>query len=712
MRRGLTFDRTGFQLDGEDRFLVSGEFHYFRVPREDWRRRMRLFRESLGNCLATYVPWIVHEPEEGDIRFGDVGYRDLTGFLSLAREMDLKVILRPGPYQYSELVNDGLPEWLLRRYPQILARNAAGEVFRDSSVSYLHPVFLEKARRYYRAFAEQVRPFMAENGGPVCMIQVDNEMTGIHLWFDALDCNREAMGIGCPEGRYVRWLKEKYHSVEALNRAYGKQYSAFEEVIPPGSPDRRDAGNCRCARDYTHFYLGTIAEYACLLTSWLREDGLGGPVCHNSANPGMNCLFPETVKAMGSGFLLGSDHYYTLGQSWEQNNPTPQYCIRVLMSCDTLQAMGMPPAVMELPGGSPSDTPPILPEDLMCCYMSNLALGMKGLNYYVYTGGPNVPGTGTTGEVYDYNALVRADGTRKDTFETAAAFWTFLKENAWLQRAHRVVSVQVGFEWDLLRHKHYDYGQTYSGGEIAGFLEHGILYTLMCSRFSPQMRLLDDGLDPSLPLIVPCPSCMSLTAQNAVLDFLDRGGRVLLLPVFPETDSEWQSLDRLSSLIRGASFVHDRRTGPGIEVEGAGTVFGFRRMTVCERLPEGARPVAFDTRSRSVCGFEMPAGKGKLIWFGGVWEMSTFPQAVMLERFLEMLGARSCVSSSNRNVLTTLWEDDAGMRMLFALNPYSGQQSTEMTVFPSMESVDLCLRPMEVRPVRLKRVHAEEGKSP
>ena len=80
----FSFDSLGFQVDGRDQYLVSGEFHYFRVPRQDWKRRMQLFKEAGGNCLATYVPWLIHEPTEGDIRFGDVDNRDLQGFLRLA----------------------------------------------------------------------------------------------------------------------------------------------------------------------------------------------------------------------------------------------------------------------------------------------------------------------------------------------------------------------------------------------------------------------------------------------------------------------------------------------------------------------------------------------------------------------------------------------------------------------------------------------------
>ena len=152
----LNWNTDGFTINGAPAYLVSGEFHYFRVPPQDWARRMRLFREAGGNCLATYVPWMIHEPVEGDIRFGDCPGRDLVRFLETAQSEGLMVILRPGPYQYSELVNDGLPLWLTENYPELLAKNIRGESFRSASVSYLHPLLLEKARRYFRAFAASV----------------------------------------------------------------------------------------------------------------------------------------------------------------------------------------------------------------------------------------------------------------------------------------------------------------------------------------------------------------------------------------------------------------------------------------------------------------------------------------------------------------------------------------------------------------------------
>jgi len=66
----ITFDTRCYRVEGEPIYLYSGEFHYFRVPRRDWVERMRLLKETGGNCVATYVPWLLHEPEEGKFVFG------------------------------------------------------------------------------------------------------------------------------------------------------------------------------------------------------------------------------------------------------------------------------------------------------------------------------------------------------------------------------------------------------------------------------------------------------------------------------------------------------------------------------------------------------------------------------------------------------------------------------------------------------------------
>lgn len=696
---GLEFDHIGFKINGRDEFMVSGEFHYFRVPAEDWKRRMELFKEAGGNCIATYVPWLIHEPEEGNIVFGDIPNRDLARFLETAREVGLQVVLRPGPYQYSELINAGLPDWLLDDYPEVLARDIGGKAFKDFSVSYLHPVFLEKARRYFKAFADVVRPYI---GDPVVMLQTDNELAGIHVWFGSIDYHPTTMGQGTEDGRYPTFLKKKYGTLAAVNESYGIQADCWADIMPVEGGDRSDPAICRRMQDYYDFYCGTMAEYMELLASWLKEDGLDTPICHNSANPGMNSMFTETVDRMGEGFLLGSDHYYTLNHGWRQNNPTPQYAVHVFYSMEQMRLMGMPPSVLEMPGGSPSDTPPILPEDLLACYQTNLAMGMKGVNYYVYTGGPNFPGTGETCEIYDYNAHVRADGTLNPTYESLKTFGKFMRDHSWMQRGGRRGSAVIGFEWKSTRGSETEYRRAgFRRSECWEFLRSGVVYTMMCSKMAPELVNLDGELDVSRPLIVPAPSVMSEAAQKRLIDFVELGGQLLLLGALPEMDEELRPCTLLREYLGNPVLEKPVRAGTVIRHAKYGDVYNMNPLYAVKEMPEGAEALCSAPRCGETVGFYRKCGEGSVRYLACQWQMQTFDQAAFLERLLEEMGAVPCIKSTNRNIFTSLWEDGEGHRLAMILNLYSSPQETEIAVYGPDGSVlreeKIRLKAMEVR---------------
>ena len=136
----LSFDRISWRVGGRRSFLVSGEIHYFRLPRAAWRDRLLSLRDADGTCVATYAPWLMHEPEAG--RYDFAGDLDLEHFLDLCAEVGLHAMVRPGPYQYSELACDGLPQWLCLGHPELRALKLDGTQIRESSMSYLHPGFL------------------------------------------------------------------------------------------------------------------------------------------------------------------------------------------------------------------------------------------------------------------------------------------------------------------------------------------------------------------------------------------------------------------------------------------------------------------------------------------------------------------------------------------------------------------------------------------
>ncbi len=148
-----------FLLNGEKFQILSGAIHYFRIPREYWQDSLYNLKAMGFNTVETYIPWNVHEPEEGRFHFDE--NEDVAAFVKEAQKLGLWVILRPSPFICAEWEFGGLPAWLLR-YPDMKVRTNT-------------PLFLQKVEHYYRALFEQIADLQITRGGPVLMMQVENE---------------------------------------------------------------------------------------------------------------------------------------------------------------------------------------------------------------------------------------------------------------------------------------------------------------------------------------------------------------------------------------------------------------------------------------------------------------------------------------------------------------------------------------------------------
>jgi beta-galactosidase len=708
----LTFDSICYRVAGRPLYLNSGEFHYFRVPRKDWRRRMTLFKEAGGNCLGTYVPWVVHEPEEGQFAFGERPFDQLEAFLQTAADMDLYVMARPGPYQYSELLYAGLPPWLLQKYPQVLSRNHDGTTHRFFSVSYVHPLFLDKARRWFDAVCPILARHDVSRGGPIAFTQIDNEMIGIHVWFGGLDYNPEAMGFGRADGRFARFLQGPYANVDAMNAATGLACKAFAEAPPPNPGGPATPPELRRRRDYLDFYLATVAEYAGTLAGWMRAHGITTPIVHNSASPTLHSIFDETVKALGRDFVLGADHYYSLDQNWPQNNPTPQYARKIFASNEALRVRGFPPTIYELPGGSLSDWPPITPPDALACYLTNVALGMKGHNYYIYTGGRNPPGMGSTGEIYDYGAAVGASGEVRPLYRAVKEFGLFMRRRPWLCEAEAEFDFRAAFdpEWD--RAEYYLKGKgPYALGltDAHEFWSKGLLTTAFCAGLSPTVCALNDdawAADTTTPLAVVAASIMARDKQECLVRFLQRGGRLLIGPVLPEVDEHFAPCTILRDFL-GAGGVTPSGIAPlRLRIAGVRNIYNTGEVFTSPKAPAGAETLGIDEiAGRVVAWRRKAAGGGEAIYLGFRWSHSMRDHEKMLVNLLSELGLRRRIESDQPNVWYRL--RTAGARsMLFAMNLTSAPMEARVRCRPSWSSKWLDtglhrLKPMQVKCVEI-----------
>ncbi len=168
----IRYDGQCLTIDGQDTFIYSGSFHYFRCPKPLWRRRFEKIKAAGFNCVQTYIAWNVHEnvmPKSLD-DYSHVDMTDFEDYLTMAREFGLYVLARPGPYICAEWDTGGFPQWLITKRP----KDYSGLWLRSDE-----PTFMAWSRHWYNAVCPVIarhqitRQPKGKTG--VIMFQVENE---------------------------------------------------------------------------------------------------------------------------------------------------------------------------------------------------------------------------------------------------------------------------------------------------------------------------------------------------------------------------------------------------------------------------------------------------------------------------------------------------------------------------------------------------------
>ena len=162
MGKSFTVGEGSFLLDGKPFVVKAGEVHFPRIPREYWEHRIRMVKAQGMNTICIYVFWNFHEPQPDQFCFE--GQADVRSFVKLCQKHGLYVIVRPGPYCCAEWEMGGLPWWLLKK--------------KDINLRSLDPYFMERVRKFETALAGQLADLQLSKGGPIIMVQVENEFGG------------------------------------------------------------------------------------------------------------------------------------------------------------------------------------------------------------------------------------------------------------------------------------------------------------------------------------------------------------------------------------------------------------------------------------------------------------------------------------------------------------------------------------------------------
>ncbi len=156
----FTLSKEDFLLDGKPFRIISGEMHPARIPREYWLHRILMAKAMGCNTIAVYIFWNYHEQIPGQFDFRS-GNHDIGAFIDLCRKEGLWVLLRPGPYVCAEWDLGGLPSWLLKN---------PGIRLRCMDSIYIHAV-----KKYIDRLSGEIKPRLCTRGGPIIMLQIENE---------------------------------------------------------------------------------------------------------------------------------------------------------------------------------------------------------------------------------------------------------------------------------------------------------------------------------------------------------------------------------------------------------------------------------------------------------------------------------------------------------------------------------------------------------
>jgi beta-galactosidase GanA len=179
-KRKVTWDQHSIFVRGDRIFLFSGEFHPFRLPSPGlWLDVFRKIKAMGFNGVSFYTYWGLLEGKQGHVMTD--GIFSLDEFFAAASEAGIYLIACPGPYINAETAAGGIPGWVLR----------IKGVIRSTSTDYL-----DATENYIATIGKIIADAQITNGGPVILLQPENEYTS---WPGVTDfpeeMNRELMAF-------------------------------------------------------------------------------------------------------------------------------------------------------------------------------------------------------------------------------------------------------------------------------------------------------------------------------------------------------------------------------------------------------------------------------------------------------------------------------------------------------------------------------------
>ncbi len=513
-----------FTLDGRPRFLRAGEFQYFRIRPDLWRPGLEKLKVAGFNAVSSYIPWVWHEPEEGALDFTGQTHprRNLIAFLEACRESGLPVMARPGPYIYAEYRGFGHPRWLGEKYPDTVMRGPDGRLIRGDhyfNFAVMQATYLAKVERWYAAVVEALRPYFDD---PVISFQLDNE-TGLMYGgsLGKFDFNPDTVG------RYRIFLHDTYGEIENLNAAWGTDYHAFGQILPPRGKWGRGE-----AIDWQRFLEDWLVSYLKYLRKIAGELGVPVPLAINEPATYFSPAHPGEKSKVAD--VYGFDLYTkTSGAPVTADFPFLSSHGPALFSAYATPER--PSVCLELGAGWWDERAKIANEATVQAMLGCVAHGARGYDMYIVQDGKDPEGA-----PYRFHTLLDEEGREQPRYEVVRGVQQFLAQ-------HEQTLLQSTESYDSIAYLHY---QPYSRLTIDDYLprwgvQHpmpvfaalgafGFYAVLLSAGYQPRFFDLEQVTDEQLAAhrvaVLPTRRYLDAESLAKLRRYVEQGGQLITLP--------------------------------------------------------------------------------------------------------------------------------------------------------------------------------------
>lgn len=565
--------------------LISGEVHYWRLDPETWRNVLEKVRLLGIEVVATYVCWDFHELSPGHYDFyGQTNpRRNLAGFLDLLEELGFWIIMRPGPYIYSEWSNAGVPAQAARYHR-------------------LDPDYLLLASEWLKAVSQVIVPHQATRGGRIILCQAENE----------LDCwphiYTESLGLGKQPGLFQEFLQEHYGKIDLLNDAWGSTYAAFTEAratltLPPGRADwmSRYLDFYR----FKHWYVSRGIQWT---VDTLRELGIDLPLYTNTIAVHSNEPWAAMEHIAG---LNGVDLYPS------RDFHHPEEHRKYLEAARYLRTYSCLPYVAEFEAGvwhgaqveSQVGAPD--PNHYRMAAISAMLAGVVGWNWYMLANRDN----------WSMSPINEWGRTRPDLYQAFAQIAALYRT---LDPATLEKEIGIAATLDPLHHA----AAHAESAVLAGLYAAGLDYDFYDLSLGQPKRVVDIPL-----LFYAGEHWLSGEGQRYLLGYIEGGGHLICIGNAPRLDATLHPLNLLEIPQPVGAIGDIGEISVSLEIAGAridvvtrwlevfetapGKLLIATRGSIDENAPEEMQlHCNLPTGDRYPVGFTRQIGKGSLTYLG------------------------------------------------------------------------------------------------